>query len=150
MGCILPVLLAPLKYFVSPWKSRVSRPKQDESPQLAAFIAKAFSNLTQRVHYTFIMGSIEKQTETNNDSTVDVSIALRANDLKNVPSLASEIASLGSTVVDGDYHARHALLRKARALVTALETPRETMIKHNWAEVSPLPRQWSAMPSEQS
>lgn len=79
------------------------------------------------------MGSIENQP------IVDVSIALKANDLKSVPRLASEIASLGSSLDDGDYNTRQGLLRKARALVTALETPRETMIKHNWAEVSLRP-----------
>ncbi|KAB5522978.1 O-methyltransferase [Coniochaeta sp. 2T2.1] len=77
------------------------------------------------------MGSIEKQADT---ATVDVSLALKANDLKIVPSLAAEIASLGTSLDHKDYNGRQALLRKARALVTALETPRETMIKHNWAE----------------
>ena len=78
------------------------------------------------------MGSIEKQVDVN---TVDFSLALKANDLKIVSSLAAEIAFLGSSLDHGDYDGRQALLRKARALVTALETPRETMIKHNWAEV---------------
>ncbi|KAB5581298.1 S-adenosyl-L-methionine-dependent methyltransferase [Coniochaeta sp. 2T2.1] len=80
------------------------------------------------------MGSIEKQADT---ATVDVLLALKANDLKIVPSLAAEIASLGSSLDHKDYNGRQALLRKARALVTALETPRETMIKHNWAERNP-------------
>lgn len=83
------------------------------------------------------MGSTEKQVETNG-TPVDVSIALKASDLKSVPSLAAEIQSLGSSLRDSDYNGRQALLRKARALVNALETPRETMIKHTWAEVSSL------------
>jgi hypothetical protein len=83
------------------------------------------------------MGSIEEQAETNG-TTVDVSIALKASDLKSVPSLTAEIQSLGSSLKEGDYNGRQALLRKARALVNALETPRETMIKHTWAEVSSL------------
>jgi hypothetical protein len=85
------------------------------------------------------MGSVEKgpnASSTSNGTTVDISVALKANDLKIVPRLSSEIAAAGSSLDEGDYDARQALLRKARALVTALETPRETMIKHNWAEVS--------------
>lgn len=35
-----------------------------------------------------------------------------------------------------DYESRLALLASARALVQALETPRETMIKHIWAQPS--------------
>jgi len=84
------------------------------------------------------MGSNEERDNATNGATVDMSVALTANDLKRVPSLSAEIASLGSSVQDGDYNARQVLLQKARSLVSALETPRETMIKHNWAEVSCL------------
>lgn len=78
------------------------------------------------------MGSIGA----NADSVVDVSVALSATDLESVPRLSAEIGSLGATISKGDNHARLELLRKARALVNALEAPRETMIKHCWAEVS--------------
>lgn len=80
------------------------------------------------------MGRIITQ-DAINGLTVDISVALTANDLKSVPGLSAEIAFFGSSLNDDDYYARQALLKKTRALVTALETPRETMIKHNWAEV---------------
>ncbi|OIW22623.1 S-adenosyl-L-methionine-dependent methyltransferase [Coniochaeta ligniaria NRRL 30616] len=83
------------------------------------------------------MGSTEKGVDATNGLTVDISVALKANDPKSVPGLSVEIASAGSSLDDRDYNARQSLLRKARALVTALETPRETMIKHNWAENCP-------------
>jgi hypothetical protein len=82
------------------------------------------------------MVGVENRKSATNGVTVDISVALSPTDLKSVPSLLAEIASLGSSLDDGDNHARLALLQKAKALVTALETPRETMIKHNWAEVS--------------
>lgn len=82
------------------------------------------------------MGSID-----NGETTADMSVALTATDLKSVPGLSTEIGSLGTSVADGDNQARLALLQKARALVNALETPRETMIKHTWAEVSFASRQ---------
>ncbi|KAL2755543.1 hypothetical protein ACRALDRAFT_1076879 [Sodiomyces alcalophilus JCM 7366] len=68
-----------------------------------------------------------------NGHTVDVSVALRAADLKAAPGLAREIADLGSGPVEDD-ETRLKLLKKARSLVQALETPRETMIKHLWAQ----------------
>lgn len=89
------------------------------------------------------MGSVENGVDATNGTTVDISTALKANDLRSVPRLSAEIASAGSSLDDGDYNARQALLRKARALVTALETPRETMIKHNWAEVSLDKESWT-------
>ena len=76
------------------------------------------------------MGSVNEA----NGGLVDVSVALTPNNLKSVPGLVNEISNL-SDAVSGDYEARHMLLLKARALVQALETPRETMIKHCWAQV---------------
>lgn len=67
---------------------------------------------------------------------VDVSVALKANNLGSVAELTQEISSLGAQVSSGDEQARLALVEKARSLVRALETPRETMIKHCWAQVS--------------
>lgn len=69
-----------------------------------------------------------------NGGLVDVSVALTPNDLSSVPALVNDISTLGHAA-SGDYEARHQLLLKARALVQALETPRETMIKHCWAQV---------------
>ena len=70
---------------------------------------------------------------------VDISVALQANDLGSVPKLSKGIFSLSTAASDGDEAARLELVEKARALVRALETPRETMIKHCWAQVSQPP-----------
>lgn len=66
---------------------------------------------------------------------VDIDIAIRANDAKAVPTILKAVTSFGtSPSIDSD-DSRLELLANARALVRALETPRETMIKHNWAQV---------------
>lgn len=55
-----------------------------------------------------------------------------------VSSLIEELSSLGKGwAADGssDEDMRLKLLSKARALRNALETPRETMIRHCWAQV---------------
>lgn len=65
---------------------------------------------------------------------VDISVALRPNDLKAVPRLVEDISA--TNVDPNDSAGRLRLLEKARDLVRALETPRETMIKHLWAQVS--------------
>lgn len=69
---------------------------------------------------------------------VELSVALAPNDFPAVPGLVKEITSLASSTSAGDDDARLALVEKARSLVRALETPRETMIKHNWAQVRPF------------
>ncbi|SPO07028.1 related to O-methyltransferase B [Cephalotrichum gorgonifer] len=67
---------------------------------------------------------------------VDMSVALTANNLAAVPDLAKGISSLSAAAADGDEQARLDLVEKARQLVRSLETPRETMIKHCWAQPS--------------
>jgi hypothetical protein len=69
---------------------------------------------------------------------VEVSIALRPNDPERVPGLIQDIAATGDALKPDDGASRLQLLEKARDLVRALETPRETMIKHCWAEPSCL------------
>ena len=66
---------------------------------------------------------------------VEMSVALKANKLSAVPDLAKSISSLSTAAADGNEQARLELLEKARQLVRSLETPRETMIKHCWAQV---------------
>ena len=73
-------------------------------------------------------GSIKKPV-------VDMSVALKANNLTAVPNLAKGISSLSAAAADGNEQARLDLVEKARQLVRSLETPRETMIKHCWAQV---------------
>jgi hypothetical protein len=73
--------------------------------------------------------------------TVDISIASAPCDISSVPRLIDDIASLGSAHdLSADRDARLSLLEKARSLVAALETPRETMLKHVGAEVRLNPR----------
>lgn len=69
------------------------------------------------------------------EHTVDFSIAVRPNDLGAVPGIVKGIVEKANAVSPGDETARHALLIQARSLVQALETPRETMTKHTWAQV---------------
>ena len=69
-------------------------------------------------------------------SLVDVSAALRPNDPESVPGLIQDISDASHDLDSDDGVSRLRLLGKARDLVRALETPRETMIKHCWAQVS--------------
>ncbi|RYP71278.1 hypothetical protein DL769_004728 [Monosporascus sp. CRB-8-3] len=61
-------------------------------------------------------------------------IALNPCDLESVPEHIQRINDLGSQLAKGDLGVRLSLLKSARNLVSALETPRETMIKHCWAQ----------------
>ncbi|KAK3693452.1 S-adenosyl-L-methionine-dependent methyltransferase [Podospora appendiculata] len=67
---------------------------------------------------------------------IDPSIILHPNDIAAVPGILGEIVTRGVTALSptGDDAARLALLESARALVRALEKPRETMIRHCWAD----------------
>lgn len=67
---------------------------------------------------------------------VDFSVAVCPNDLGSVSALAKSIATDAAELSSGDDAARHALIIKARTLVQSLETPRETMTKHTWAQAS--------------
>lgn len=78
--------------------------------------------------------SVQVFTNTMADA-VDFSIAVRPNDIGAVPEIVKGIVDKASALSPGDETARHALLIQARSLVQALETPRETMTKHTWAQV---------------
>lgn len=65
---------------------------------------------------------------------LDIGIAVRANDADAVPNILKELNSVGGTTSTLSEDDRATLLANARALVRALETPRETMIRHNWAQ----------------
>ena len=67
---------------------------------------------------------------------VELSVALAPNDLKSVPGLIHNINSIAERASAGNENERLMLVEMARSLVQALETPRETMIKHCWAQVS--------------
>lgn len=67
---------------------------------------------------------------------VDVSIAAAPCDLESVPGLLENISALrGRDDFGNNRDARLYLLDQARQLVRALESPRETMLKHVGAEV---------------
>ena len=58
-----------------------------------------------------------------------------ATDAAAVSTLIKELSALGEGFsVDTDENTRLDLLLKARTLFKALETPRETMIRHCWAQ----------------
>jgi hypothetical protein len=66
----------------------------------------------------------------------DVSIALSAANIEAVPSLIKEINALSGDLDSDDPTARLKLMAKAKSLWQSLETPRETMLRHVWAEPS--------------
>ncbi|KAH7191600.1 S-adenosyl-L-methionine-dependent methyltransferase [Fusarium oxysporum] len=66
----------------------------------------------------------------------DVSIALNAANIDAVPSLIKEINALSGDLDSDDPTARLKLMAKAKSLWQSLETPRETMLRHVWAEPS--------------
>lgn len=73
---------------------------------------------------------------TSAEGLVDLSVAIGPNDAQAVPELVKSIVEGFGDLPSGGDRARHALILHARNLVQALETPRESMIKHTWAQVS--------------
>lgn len=74
-----------------------------------------------------------------NGDVVDVSTVSLPCDPGRVPGLLDEISQMRDNCdVSTDRGARLELLSKARALVQALKTPRETMLKHCSAQVRRL------------
>ena len=69
---------------------------------------------------------------------LDISYILSPNDPDNVPKLVQKISSLGEGLASGKSEERVELLAQARALVLALETPQETMLRQIWANVRPM------------
>jgi hypothetical protein len=77
------------------------------------------------------------------ETPVPLSVALSPTDVDTVSGVVNTIQTKFAQWKDVDQTgdevksdaARHELLRQARLLVQSLETPRETMIKHCWAEV---------------
>lgn len=69
------------------------------------------------------------------NASAPLSTVLEPNDLAAVPHLLERIKSTGANISSNNDSERRELLAQARHLVQALETPRETMIKHCWAQV---------------
>ncbi len=80
-------------------------------------------------------GTNDVNASSAGDTEVELSIALAPNDLKSVPGLIHSINSIAEAASAGSENERLMLVEMARSLVRALETPRETMIKHCWAQV---------------
>jgi hypothetical protein len=66
--------------------------------------------------------------------SISIETATRASDSTAVPEILQDIQTFGDLPSVQDGNSRLELLAKARELVRALETPRETMIKHCWAQ----------------
>jgi hypothetical protein len=65
--------------------------------------------------------------------------AINPSNVHAIPKLLADVASAGNTLSEAGYASlvsRLELLAKARELVHALETPREIMIQHVWAQAS--------------
>jgi hypothetical protein len=71
-------------------------------------------------------------------SPVDVSVALAPNDIDSIPALLKDITAGVEKLSTGGDQARYDLILKTRTMMQALETPRETMIKHTWAQTGAI------------
>lgn len=69
---------------------------------------------------------------------LDLSVATRASNLDAVSGLIQDINKLHAVFKDGGEETRHELILKARSLLHSLQTPRELMVQHTWADVSPI------------
>ncbi|KAK7222798.1 hypothetical protein V2G26_010801 [Clonostachys chloroleuca] len=70
--------------------------------------------------------------------SVPISVALQPNDIDAVPNLIKELQAGLDSLANGGDAVRHEMLLKARTLTQALEAPRETMVKHCWAQTGAL------------
>jgi hypothetical protein len=71
-------------------------------------------------------------------STIDLSIAGRPNNPEALPALLQDLTLGVNALTLGGPVDREDLLTKCRFLLRALETPRETMVNHLWAQVEYL------------
>ncbi|KAF9877752.1 hypothetical protein CkaCkLH20_04887 [Colletotrichum karsti] len=65
---------------------------------------------------------------------LDLSIATRPGNSGAVPGLVEDINALSSSLREGDEETRHKLISKTRNLLQSLQTPREQMVQHTWAD----------------
>jgi hypothetical protein len=75
-----------------------------------------------------------KQLANGKPPTVE-ELAVFPNLPSQIPNLLQKVASGGYEYLASGGQARLKLLEEARALVYALETPREAIIRHCWSEV---------------
>ena len=67
--------------------------------------------------------------------SVDLSFATRPGNIDAVGDLVQELSTLQRDLNHGDENIRQTMLVKARTLVHSLQTPREIMVQHTWADV---------------
>lgn len=79
--------------------------------------------------------AIDGTNGARDSAPVDISVALAPNNIDAVPKLLEEITAGVEALKTGGDQARQELAIKARDMMLALEAPRETMIKHVWAQV---------------
>ncbi|KAK8143173.1 hypothetical protein G3M48_007616 [Beauveria asiatica] len=72
------------------------------------------------------------------EQPVDPAMVLLPNNVDIIPSLIKDISDRAQAVIDGKYSSRQELVIMCRALAQAVETPRETMIRHCWAETGAM------------
>ena len=75
-------------------------------------------------------------TATPDSPVVDISIASRPGNIGAVPNLLKEIEQDIQNLDTSTDEPRKDLLVKCRALVQAIETPREIMVDHIWGQVN--------------
>ncbi|EGU78185.1 hypothetical protein FOXB_11296 [Fusarium oxysporum f. sp. conglutinans Fo5176] len=66
--------------------------------------------------------------------SVDLSFATRPGNIDAVGGLIQELSTLQRDLNRGDENIRQTMLVKARTLVHSLQTPREIMVQHTWAD----------------
>ena len=71
---------------------------------------------------------------------VDLSVATRVSSADTVEKLIDEVNAIRPDLKDGGEAARHAMLGKVRTLLQTLQTPREQMVLHTWANVGHPPK----------
>lgn len=75
----------------------------------------------------------------SSETPVDVSLATKPTNLPSVPGLLEDITRDVEKLNPEDIVSRQQLVEKARALVLALQTPREMMVEQCWAQVFTSP-----------
>ncbi|EED19714.1 O-methyltransferase, putative [Talaromyces stipitatus ATCC 10500] len=70
----------------------------------------------------------------HNVAPVDETIAVKANDIDQVPHLLEEIAKQGKALTQDGAQNRRRLLETVRSLSYVLETPREAIIRYCWSQ----------------
>jgi len=93
-------------------------------------------NGTTNGHDNGTTGRTSNKPKQRSQLQPSIEVAISPNDPSKIPSTIKSIQSLGNSFSATDDGVRRQLLAEARQLVQALETPRETMIKHCWAQVS--------------